>query len=61
MTIESQFVLPLLEITLTRLINWIINTYEEWKFDREFEKKKKELIRLDPFIYENIDSDKKNK
>jgi len=44
-----------------RLINWIINTYEEWKFDREFEKKKKELIRLDPFIYENIDSDKKNK
>lgn len=39
----------------------LIDAYEEWKFNREFEKKKKELTRLDPFIYENIDNDKKNK
>jgi|TARA_R110000744_G_scaffold187880_1_gene307233 hypothetical protein len=30
----------------------IIEWYEEWQFKRQFEKKKKELIKLDPFIYE---------
>ena len=40
------------------MFNWLIEIYEEWKFNREFKKKKKEL--LDPFIYENIDNDKKN-
>lgn len=44
-----------------QLIDWLIDMYEEWKFNRDFEKKKKELTRLDPFIYENIDGDKKNK
>ena len=42
------------------IIDWIVDKYEEWKFNREFEKKKKELLRKDPFIYEFIDDDKKN-
>ena len=42
------------------MFNWLIEIYEEWKFNREFTKKKKELLILDPFIYENIDNDKKN-
>ena len=33
---------------------------DEWKFNREFEKKKKELLKADPFIYEITDDDKKN-
>jgi len=31
-----------------------------WKFDREFEKKKKEIMKLDPFIYDIPNDDKKN-
>ena len=42
------------------IIDWIINKYEEWKFNKEFEKKKKELLKKDPFIYEFTDDDKKN-
>ena len=42
------------------MFNWLIEIYEEWKFNREFKMKKKELLKLDPFIYENIDNDKKN-
>lgn len=29
----------------------IVDLYEEWKFNREFKKKKKELMTRDPFIY----------
>jgi hypothetical protein len=39
------------------MYNWLINYYEEWKF----QKKKKELIKLDPFIYELPDSTKADK
>ena len=42
------------------MFKWIIDKYEEWKFNREFEKKKKELLEKDPFIYEFSDDDKKN-
>ncbi len=35
------------------MFRWLIDAYEEWKFNREFEKKKKELTKLDPFIYDN--------
>ena len=41
------------------MFRWLINLYEE-KFGREFEKKKKELFKADPFIYEIPDADKKN-
>jgi len=42
------------------MFKWLKNLYEEWKFEREFQKKKKKLLRLDPFIYEHTDDDKKN-
>ena len=42
------------------MFRWLINLYEEWKFSREFEKKNKELLKADPFIYEIPDADKKN-
>ena len=38
----------------------IIDKYEEWKFNHEFEKKKKELLEKDPFIYDLSNNDKKN-
>jgi len=34
------------------MINWIIEKYREWKFERDFQKKKNELLKLDPFVYE---------
>ena len=37
------------------MFKWLIEIYEEWKFNREFKKKKRELLKLDPFIYENND------
>ena len=42
------------------MFRWLIDLYEEWKFSREFEKKKKELLKADPFINEIPDADKKN-
>ena len=42
------------------MFKWLIDLYEDWKFYREFEKRKKELIKKDPFIYEFSDDDKKN-
>lgn len=37
---------------LKKLIDW----YEDWKFEREFQKKKAEIMKQDPFIY-NIPSE----
>lgn len=42
------------------MFKWLLEKYEEWKFNREFEKKKKELLKKDPFIYDLSDNDKKN-
>ena len=42
------------------MIQWLRDLFENWKFNREFEKKKKELLKADPFIYEIPDADKKN-
>lgn len=42
------------------MFKWLIDKYEEWKFNREFQKKKKELMKRDPFIYELRDDDKEN-
>ena len=41
------------------MISWIKNIIDDWKFEREFQKKKEELMKLDPFIY-NIPSDTEN-
>ena len=42
------------------MIQWLRDLFENWKFNREFERKKKELLKNDPFIYEFSDDDKKN-
>ncbi len=42
------------------MIQWLHDWYETWKFNKEFEKKKKELLKKDPFIYKNGNDDKKN-
>ena len=42
------------------MIQWLRDLYDNWKVNREFEKKKKELLKKDPFIYEFVDNDKKN-
>ena len=42
------------------MIQWLRDLYDNWKFNREFEKKKKELLKKDPFIYDFVDNDKKN-
>jgi hypothetical protein len=42
------------------MFRWILEFYEEWKFNREFEKKKRKLLEHDPFIYDLSDDDKKN-
>lgn len=42
------------------MLKWIRELIEEWKFEREFQKKKRELLEKDPFIYDTSDNDKKN-
>lgn len=34
------------------MISWLLNKYDDWKFEREFQKKKEELMKNDPFIYD---------
>lgn len=34
------------------MISWLLNKYQEWKFERDFQKKKEELMKLDHFIYD---------
>jgi len=45
---------------MTMFLSWLRDKYYQWKFDRAFEKKKKELLKLDPFIYDLDNDDKKN-
>ena len=41
-------------------LSWLRDKYYQWKFDRAFKKKKKEIMKLDPFIYDIPNDDKKN-
>lgn len=34
------------------MISWLLNKYQDWQLDKEFEKKKEELMKIDPFIYD---------
>ena len=34
------------------MISWLLNKYHDWQFDKEFKKKKEELMKIDPFIYD---------
>lgn len=42
------------------MFKWLRELYDTWKFNREFEKKKKKLIKVDPFIYKVGDDDQKD-
>lgn len=44
------------------MFKWLIDKYNEWRFEREFQKRKAEIMKVDPFIYEIPVSkdDKKN-
>ncbi len=42
------------------MISWLVNKYQDWKFEKEFQKKKEELIKHDPFIYEIPEEEKSN-
>ena len=33
------------------MLKWIKEKYDDWKFEKEFQAKKKELMKSDPFIY----------
>lgn len=33
------------------MIRWLLNKLEERRFEKEFQKKKEEIMKLDPFIY----------
>jgi hypothetical protein len=43
------------------MFRWIMNKIDDWRFEREFQKRKKELMELDPFIYEIPDHEKDTK
>ena len=45
------------------MINWLVEKYREWKFERDFQKKKKQLLKVDPFVYdfESKNDSRKNK
>ena len=34
------------------MFKWLIEKYQEWQFERAFQKRKKEIMKFDPFIYE---------
>ena len=33
------------------MFKWLIEKYQEWQFERAFRKRKKEIMKGDPFIY----------
>ena len=33
------------------MFKWLIEKYQEWQFERAFRKRKKEIMKVDPFIY----------
>ncbi len=49
------------------MLKWLRDRYDDWKFEKEFQARKKEIMKIDPFIYDlpdtnnfNIGSDIKN-
>jgi len=39
------------------MINWLLNKLNERKLEKEFQKRKEELMKKDPFIYEIPEKD----
>ena len=44
----------------THMFKWLLEKYQEWQFERAFQKRKKEIMKVDPFIYEIPKTDDKN-
>ena len=34
------------------MFKWLVEKYQEWQFVRAFQKRKKEIMKVDPFIYD---------
>ena len=43
----------------THMFKWLLEKYREWQFERAFQKRKKEIMKVDPFIYEIPKTDDK--
>ena len=43
----------------THMFKWLLEKYQEWQFERAFQKRKKEIMKVDPFIYEIPKTDDK--
>ena len=41
------------------MLKWLFDKYQEWQFERAFQKRKKEIMKVDPFIYEIPKTDDK--
>ena len=42
------------------MLKWLRNKYDDWKFEKEFQAKKKEIMKIDPFIYTIPDTNEIN-
>ena len=42
------------------MLKWIKDKYDDWKFEKEFQSKKKEIMKVDPFIYTIPDTNEIN-
>ena len=42
------------------MLKWIRDKYDDWKFEKEFQAKKKEIMKVDPFIYNIPDTNEIN-
>ena len=43
----------------THMFKWLLEKYQEWQFERAFQKRKKEIMKVDPFIYDIPKTDDK--
>ena len=42
------------------MLKWFRDKYDDWKFEREFQAKRKEIMKIDPFIYNIPDTNEIN-
>ena len=42
------------------MLKWVRDKYDDWKFEKEFQAKKKEIMKIDPFIYNIPDTNEIN-
>ena len=42
------------------MLKWFRDKYDDWKFEKEFQAKRKEIMKIDPFIYNIPDTNEIN-